>query len=329
MIGTLIRKLLRDLRLYLIVICILLCAFQCLWVKITQRIVGELVPYISTIMLAVKLAPEKFEEKIFSGPGKLMQTLMGGERIQLDRAMDMMTIGYVHPLMQALFCIWAIGRGAGAIAGEIDRGTMELLLAQPIPRYRVILAHLCVDGLTIPALCLSLWAGTFLGNYLVGPITIDPESLKEIPVPAILGPVPPPNPETLEVWPRKFGPGLINTAALIFAVSGCTMWLSARGRFRGRVMGAAVLITLVQFLINVVGQLWDVMAPFRQLTVFYYYQPQQIILENNWMVPIGQGWNGSQPLLMVNVLVVLCTVGIIGYAGALWSFCQRDLPAPL
>src|SRR5260221_3699560 len=49
-------------------------------------------------------------------------------RINLDHAMDMLSIGYVHPLMQTLFCIWAIGRASGAIAGELDRGTMELLL---------------------------------------------------------------------------------------------------------------------------------------------------------------------------------------------------------
>ena len=50
--------------------------------------------------------------------------------------MDMLSIGYVHPLMQTIFCIWAVGRASGAIAGEMDRGTMELLLAQPLARGR-------------------------------------------------------------------------------------------------------------------------------------------------------------------------------------------------
>jgi hypothetical protein len=31
----------------------------------------------------------------------------------------------------------------------------------------------------------------------------------------------------------------------------------------------------------------------------------------------------------VNVLAVLFTVGSVGYAMALWTFCRRDLPAPL
>jgi ABC-2 type transport system permease protein len=321
----LVIKLLRDLRLPLVVVAVLLIAFQCLWVKITQRIVGQLVPFFVGLAVAQKLAPQSLEEQLFRGPGKLMQTLMGGELIKLDRAMDVLSIGYVHPLMQTLFCIWAIGRAAGAIAGEIDRGTMELLLAQPLPRYRVVLAHLCVDGLTIPMLCLSLWAGTSFGSWLVGPIKVDPADLKELPVPLQAEP----SPETLEISPAAFGPSLWNVGALIFAVAGYTMWLSARGRFRWRVMGAAVLITLLQFLINVVGQVWEAVAWLRPFTVFYYYQPQQILLAHRWSVELGTVWNGGQPLLAVNVLAVLFGVGAVGYGMALWTFCRRDLPAPL
>ena len=87
------------------------------------------------------MAPQEIEKVVFDGPGKIMRTLIGGEEITLDRAMDILSIGYVHPLMQTIFCIWAVGRAAGAIAGELDRGTMELLLAQPVRRSRVILAH--------------------------------------------------------------------------------------------------------------------------------------------------------------------------------------------
>ena len=58
---------------------------------------------------------------VFEGSGKLTRTIMGGEQVHLDSAMDMLSIGYVHPTMLILFCVWAVGRGSGAIAGEIDR----------------------------------------------------------------------------------------------------------------------------------------------------------------------------------------------------------------
>src|SRR5262249_59662561 len=101
----------------------------------------------------------------------------------MAHALPCLWVGYVHPRRHTLVCMWAIGRAAGAISGEIDRGTMELLLAQPVPRWRLILAHGCVDLIVIPILCLSLWAGTGLGSWLVGPIEIREADLAKIRIP--------------------------------------------------------------------------------------------------------------------------------------------------
>ena len=322
MIGSLVGKLLRDLRWPLLVIMVLLCAFQCLWAKITQRIIQELLPEFTLVMSLGQL-----ENILFKGPGKLMQTLMGGESIRINSTLDMLSIGYVHPLMQTILCVWAIGRASGAVAGELDRGTMELLLAQPLARFRLILAHGVVDLLTIPVLCLALWGGTWLGDRLVGPIRPDPGAVEKSPLPLLLPPAPD-DPELYRLHPAQVGPALVNVAALVFAVSGYTMALSAAGRFRGRVLGAAVLITLVQFLINLVGQLWDALAFLRPLTVFYYFQPQQIILARVWTVDLGV-WNGGRPLCAVPGTLVLFAVGLAGYLLALAVFTRRDLPAPL
>jgi ABC-2 type transport system permease protein len=321
--GSLIAKLLRDVRLLLFGVLLLLGGFECLWVKITQRVAGQLLPLLMGLASAWPLSRTQVESTLFEGPGKIMRTLMGGENISLERAMDVLSVGYVHPLVITILCVWAIGRSSGAIAGEIDRGTMELLMAQPVRRSRLILAHGCVDLLIIPLLCLSLWAGTFLGILLVGPIELSGEDLKRFPFPVNV------NADALHLDPAAIGPGLLNVAAVVFAVSGYTLWLSAGGRFRWKVLGTAVFITLLQFLINVVGQFWDTIGVLRPFTVFYYYQPQQIILGHRWSVDLGSVWNNGHPLYSLNVLAVLGTVGIIGYAMALWTFTRRDLPAPL
>src|SRR5262249_34308619 len=135
-----------------------------------------------------------------------------------------------------LFCLWAIGRAAGAVAGEIDRGTMELLLAQPLPRSRIIFAHLCVDALLIPILCLAMWGGLWAGTTMIGDLKPDMEALKDFPLENIYV-----GPALLKIQVDQFGPPLLNVAALLFAVSGVTMWLSARGRYRWRVIGIAII----------------------------------------------------------------------------------------
>lgn len=353
MTWTLVRKLLRDIRLPLIVVALFLAAFQCLWARLTKQILGQLAPFLFGLADAGGLLPQDIEDVVFQGPGQILRTLIGGETVSLDRAMDMLSIGYVHPLMQTLFCIWAIGRAAGAIAGELDRGTMELLLAQPLPRSRLLLAHLIVDLIVIPILALSLWGGTCLGTWLVGPIEVRPIELPSKPLPAKpaylleLGPFKlrletPANKsgspdsqqpdealrERLRFEPIRFGPALVVICGLMFAISGLTMFLSAAGRFRWRVLGAAVLLFLVQFLINLLGQIWEVLEPLRPLTVFYYFQPQQVILAGDWFVKLRE-WNGGAPLLRVPMVAVLFGVGLAGYGLAWWTFTRRDLPAPL
>jgi beta-exotoxin I transport system permease protein len=294
----LIRKLLRDVRIGLIIVALLLLLFELLWARVTATVSGKLLTKIEGMTKGIGGA-EIFIKTFFEDEGQVVQKLIGGEGIDIRRASNLLTSGFVHPLVQTILCIWAIGRAAGAIAGEIDRGTMELLLAQPITRTQVIKAHLIVDLVTIPVLCLSMWAGITLGAHVVGLAGNE-------------------NP-ALRVDPMPFGRSLPNVALLVFAVSGYTMWISAAGRFRSRVLGLTILFTLLMFLVNVIGQLWDPADSLRPLTIFYYYQPQPIILNAEWY---------REPAIWGR-LGVLFAVGIIGYFMAWRTFCRRDLPAPL
>jgi ABC-2 type transport system permease protein len=352
MTRTLVSKLLRDLRLALLAVATLLCLFQFLWARVTGRILGKLAPFFTALANLGGLSNKDIEEVVFEGPGKFLRTVIGGERVSLDSAMDMLSIGYVHPLMVTVFCIWGVGRAAGAVAGEIDKGTMELLFAQPVARWRLIFAHWLVDLITIPLLALSLWAGNWIGAWAITPIEIEKPSVKlESPMRGYiveLGPLklrfddpirrggPGPTSaqrqrkleERLRVDPMQFAPALWLVGGLIFAICGGTMWLSSAGRSRWRVLGIAVFVVLLQFLVNVLGQMWEPVAWMRPLTVFYYYQPQQVILFRDWCVTLSE-WNGGSSLFRVPMPVVLYGVGLVGYAMALRTLVRRDLPAPL
>jgi len=291
----LVRKLLRDLRLGLLVVGVLLFAFEFLHCKSTEQalvLTSKLRDRGIDIRLIIKLM---FDEEA----GKMIEKLIGGDKITIGQGLDTLTIGYVHPLLLAILSVWAVGRAAGAIAGELDKGTMELLLAQPLARWRLIASHFVVDCLTIPILCGCLWAGTALGCHLFGLIDMTAQDSKP-------------------VDPWLFGPAQLNVAALLFAISGYTLAISSAGRFRTSVLGIAVVLTLVQFLVNLLGQTWQDIEFLRPWTVFYYYQPQGLILR----------FDGASETGMRNMLT-LAAVGAAGYVAALWIFCRRDLPAPL
>lgn len=328
MTRVLFLKLLRDLRWSLIGIMFLLAVFQFLWARITERILGRIAPFFEALAGLGGLTRENIESVVFEGPGRIIRTVLGGERVSLDSAMDMLSIGYVHPVMQIVFCIWAIGRAAGAIAGEIDRGTMELLLAQPLARSRLVLAHFLVDVVTIPLLCLALWAGNWVGAWAVSPIQVQKPTVSS---PLLKIPDPETSPglrKRLEVRPAELGRALPIVAGLIFGICGLTMWLSAAGRFRWRVMTYAVVVVLLMFMVNVLGQMWGPAEWLRPLTIFYYYQPQQVIQGGGWSVTLAE-WNGGKPLADVPMLAVLFGAGLVGYGMALWTLTRRDLPAPL
>ena len=291
----LVRKLLRDLRVGLFTIGVLLFAFELLWCKSTQQ----------GLILTQKLRSQGIDIRVFfrtmfrEESGKMIEKLIGGDRIAIGQGLDTLSVGYVHPLLLTMLSVWAVGRAAGAIAGELDKGTMELLLAQPLARWRVIASHFVVDCLTIPILCACLWAGTALGAIVFD--LVDMTRLDE---------------KRVDLW--LFGPALLNVGVLLFAISGYTMAISSAGRFRTRVLGIAVVLTLLQFLINLLGQTWQDIEFLRPLTVFYYYQPQGLIL----------GLDGAAAEARRNMLTLLA-VGTAGYAAALAIFCRRDLPAPL
>jgi ABC-2 type transport system permease protein len=320
----LVRKLLRDARPALIVVCAVLFVFAAFWVKITQRVTTEIAP-MSRIISRFSFGDEKLLEKVFvRGPSKVSQAALGWGEMNFDRPTDFLAIGMLHPAVLVLCLVWGVGRAAGAVAGELDRGTMELLMSQPVPRNRLILAHLLVDCVVLPVICLSFFAGTQFGLAVVGPFVPDYAMVDEIPQLRNL----PRDHSPLPVSGMRELPALANTLAFIFAISGMTIALSAAGRSRWKVTGYAVLVMVIMFVANTVGQLWEPARFVRPLTFFFYYQPHRVMVDGDWTVDLNAAWDFGQPV-PVPAVGVLLAVGVIGYLLALRTFTRRDLPAPL
>jgi ABC-2 type transport system permease protein len=336
----LVRKLLRDVRTPLVVVCLILFLFAAFWVVITQRVTTEVAPMFKSISQVATGDAKAFEKVLLRGPTKVSQAALGWGELNFDRPNDFLSIGLLHPAVLVLSLVWGVGRSAGAVAGELDRGTMELLLSQPVPRHRLIVAHFLVDCVALPVLCLAFFAGTQFGLATVPPFEPNFTAMDDLiktaseekpggAITFLAGVVAKAKTEAkpLEVDGTRELAGLVNTLALMFAFSGTTMALSALGRSRWRVIALAVLIAFVMFVANTVGQLWEPAAWARPLTFFFYYQPQKAMLDGQWGADVGTAWGGSP--LFVNAAVVLFAAGALGYAVALRAFVKRDLPAPL
>src|SRR5436309_15686949 len=105
MTRALIVKLLRDSRWALLAVALLLFGFQALWVKATQRTTTVVAPMFQMVAQNRNASMEDVKNKLFSGPARVMQTVIGGDQLEFQRAQDVLSIGYVHPLMQVIFCL--------------------------------------------------------------------------------------------------------------------------------------------------------------------------------------------------------------------------------
>ena len=71
-----------------------------------------------------------------------------------------------HPLIILMISIWAIGRGSGAVAAEIERGTMDLILSRPVARWTYLASQVVVATLGLAILAAALFAGASIALQL-------------------------------------------------------------------------------------------------------------------------------------------------------------------
>src|SRR5204863_3314311 len=74
-------------------------------------------------------------------------------------------VGYNEPIVVFGVSIFAIARGSDVVSGELGRGTLEMLLAQPISRLRVLYTQAAVTIACLFVLCGLTIVGTAAGIY--------------------------------------------------------------------------------------------------------------------------------------------------------------------
>ena len=76
-----------------------------------------------------------------------------------------MAAAYSEPLVVFGVAAWAISRASDVISGELSRGTMEMLLAQPLSRWRVLWTHSLVTTVGTILLASTAWVSTTVGIH--------------------------------------------------------------------------------------------------------------------------------------------------------------------
>ncbi|MFQ5793635.1 MAG: ABC transporter permease subunit [Candidatus Bipolaricaulia bacterium] len=179
-------------------------------------------------------------------------------------------------MMPLLFMIFTIGMGSGAIAGEEERGTLDLLLSNPLPRSKVALEKfVAMIGATL-VLAFIFWLGLVVG-------TIAAE---------------------MEIGLGRLVEMTLSSVLLGLAFGTLALTLGCITGKRGLSIGVASTLGVATYFLNSLATLVETLEPFRKLSPFYYYSSAE---------PLKNGLNPGHVAVLIGLTVVLLAVALIAF----------------
>ncbi len=220
-----------------------------------QDAAGELEGYIEKL-------PDAFKAMFLSGAGDITSPAgyLNAESFTL--------------MIPVMLLIFGIGFGAAAVAGEEEAGTLDLLLSNPLPRWRVVVEKFFAMVVGMSVISLASWLSLFFGALLFD-MDIGAGQLAAATVSgALLG--------------LSFG-------AIALAV-GC-----ATGR-KGFAIAVGVAVAVGSYLLNIMAKIVESLEPYEKFSLFYY---------NLNTDPLVKGLKIGDVAVFVGFAVVLLTFSIV------------------
>lgn len=180
---------------------------------------------------------------------------------------------FVAPLLVLAYTVVVAG---GATAGEEEKGTMDLLLANPIPRWRIVVEKSAAFAIGTLVIGVGMWLGAGAGAVLV---SID-----------------------LDMW--LVGQAIASAVLLGCALGGLALALGAITGRRWLAAGVSLMVTIAGFFLNGLGALVDWLEPWRPLSPFYHY------IAND---PLSNGLDAGHALVLVAWAVIGGIVAVIAF----------------
>ena len=179
-----------------------------------------------------------FESGVF--PSQFAQ-FGGGDIFSLTGAV---ALGFVHPISVGLNLVFALGYAATAVAGERQRGTLEVLLSRPLSRRRIYVTLAIAGAVFVAVTIAALTTGALLGSAATG--RTDELGVGNLPI----------------LW--------LNGTLLFWAFGAIALLASVSFDRLTPAIGISLAIVLVSYFLDVLGSLWPDAAWLRPYSLFSY-----------------------------------------------------------
>ena len=183
-------------------------------------------------------------------PPRAFEAFLGGSANFFDPS-GWLAAGMTHPVSLALLTGAALAVSSGAVAAEVERGTVDLVLSRPVGRVRFLLGKAAASLVAVSLVEVGAVAGALVGWATVD--RVDELSLRQVLEP--------------------FGVSWMLFAAL--AMVG--VLVSARSSLRSRAVGLSVGLVVAWFFANFIALLIDEVSWLRYASPFHYFRPGDVI----------------------------------------------------
>lgn len=186
-----------------------------------------------------------------------------------------------------IMAVYGVMSGLNIITNDEDSGMMNIILAQPTPRWQVIVERFAAYILITLGIGVMVFVGVFAGTLIFN----------------------------LELDLMKMFLGAMNLVPMTLAIMGITTLVGAVFSNKMIVTGVAAGIILVSYVINTIADAIDtaevpLMGLVDKVSVFNYLQSEGIIL------------NGHLNLVNITILLVITAVAIVM---SVFAFENRDI----
>jgi ABC-2 type transport system permease protein len=144
------------------------------------------------------------------------------------------------PLALAFFPIMVL---AGAIAGAEERGTIDVLLGNPLPRWQLVIGNFLAAAISLLAIC-----------AVVGLLTWGTAVLIDV-----------------ELFLRQVADAVLNMWPLCLMFGAVALLCSALFHRRGLAIAIPAFLLFGMYLLDTIGRASDKLKDLRPYSVFYYY----------------------------------------------------------
>lgn len=217
--------------------------------------------------------------------------ILGMPISMLTTPQGQISVVFLHPIVVFSAVAWGIARGSDCINGEHNRGTLEMLLAQPVRRSEIVLSQSAVTMLGAALISLAAWSGLFMGMTLTGVAQQVPPSI------AI--------------------PSTLNLLGLSCCMTGITTLVSSLQTYRWKTIGIVVGIYFVSLILKTIARTASGWKWLEYGSFLSAYEPQHLIVYPQI------AWEKS--LIFDGVLM---GIGIVGCVLGGIIFSKRDIPTP-